>query len=157
MAAASERVGEYRLKADQFCKRILDFLSIMFKFQVSSTRLLMLRCSVISFSLLYLSLTQPATCCILQIDQLLNPKNSTVQNQLKSGQLPAHDSMEDFLGRYCGLMLFVKEIDSGRYSQICSVSLPAFRVSTCSARLEEAGWLILRSLHVLLIRPTLLR
>ncbi|GAA5947406.1 hypothetical protein JCM3765_001664 [Sporobolomyces pararoseus] len=87
MAAASERVGEYRLKADQFCKRILDFLSIMFKFQ---------------------------------IDQLLNPKNSTLQNQLKSGQLPSHDSMEDFLGRYCGLMLFVKEIDSGRYSQICS-------------------------------------
>jgi len=35
MAAASERVGEYRTKADQFCKRILDFLSIMFKFQVS--------------------------------------------------------------------------------------------------------------------------
>ncbi|GAA5882579.1 hypothetical protein JCM16303_002054 [Sporobolomyces ruberrimus] len=87
MAAASERVGEYRTKADQFCKRILDFLSIMFKFQ---------------------------------IDQLLNPKNSTMQGKLKSGQLPSHDQMEDFLGRYCGLMLFVKEIDSGRYSQICS-------------------------------------
>ncbi|GAA5834785.1 hypothetical protein JCM3766R1_003238 [Sporobolomyces carnicolor] len=87
MAAASERVGEYRTKADQFCKRILDFLSIMFKFQ---------------------------------IDQLLNPKNSTLQSKINAGQLPAHDSMEDFLGRYCGLMLFVKEIDSGRYSQICS-------------------------------------
>lgn len=58
----------------------------------------------------------------IQIDQLLNPKNSTLQSKINAGQLPAHDSMEDFLGRYCGLMLFVKEIDSGRYSQICSVS-----------------------------------
>ncbi|GAA5845649.1 hypothetical protein JCM5353_001250 [Sporobolomyces roseus] len=87
MAAASERVGEYRTKADQFCKRILDFLSIMFKFQ---------------------------------IDQLMNPKDPSLQNKLKQGQLPSHATMEDFLGRYCGLMLFVKEIDSGRYSQICS-------------------------------------
>ncbi|GAA5904040.1 uncharacterized protein JCM6883_002064 [Sporobolomyces salmoneus] len=92
MAAASERVGEYRTKADQFCKRILDFLSIMFKFQ---------------------------------IDQLLNPKNSTLQNKLKMGQLPSHDTMEDFLGRYCGLMLFVKEIDTGRYGQICSAYFAA--------------------------------
>ncbi|GAA6011560.1 hypothetical protein JCM11491_004688 [Sporobolomyces phaffii] len=87
MAAASERVGEYRTKADQFCKRILDFLSIMFKFQT---------------------------------DQLLNPKNTATHAKLQNGQLPSHDTMEDFLGRYCGLMLFVKEIDSGRYSQICS-------------------------------------
>lgn len=34
MAAASERVGEYRTKASQFCKRIFDFLAIMFKYQV---------------------------------------------------------------------------------------------------------------------------
>lgn len=36
MIAASERVEEYRLKASQFCKRLFDFLAIMFKFQVRS-------------------------------------------------------------------------------------------------------------------------
>lgn len=34
MAAASERVEEYRGKAAQFSKRLFDFLTIMFKFQV---------------------------------------------------------------------------------------------------------------------------
>ncbi|GAA6059402.1 hypothetical protein JCM10212_003634 [Sporobolomyces blumeae] len=92
MAAASERVGEYRTKASQFCKRIFDFLSIMFKFQ---------------------------------IDQILNPKDPTLQAKLKAGQLPSHAAMEDFLGRYCGLMLFVKEIDATRYGQICSAYFSA--------------------------------
>lgn len=36
--------------------------------------------------------------------------------------LPSHSPMEDFLGRYCGLMLFVKEIDYERYQAICGVS-----------------------------------
>jgi hypothetical protein len=34
MAASMERLGEYRTHNGQFCKRLLDFLSIMFKFQV---------------------------------------------------------------------------------------------------------------------------
>ncbi|BGP14101.1 hypothetical protein JCM10213_002398 [Rhodosporidiobolus nylandii] len=89
MAAASERVGEYRAKASQFCKRVFDFLSIMFKFQV---------------------------------DQLLNPKDAASRPK---GQLPSHSVMEDFLGRYCGLMLFVKEIDGARYGQICSAYFTA--------------------------------
>lgn len=38
MAAASEHVGEYRTKAGSFCKRIFDFLCIMFKFQVRVAR-----------------------------------------------------------------------------------------------------------------------
>ncbi|GAA6036999.1 hypothetical protein JCM8097_005501 [Rhodosporidiobolus ruineniae] len=89
MAAASERVGEYRAKASQFCKRVFDFLSIMFKFQV---------------------------------DQILNPK--TAESRPKN-QLPSHAPMEDFLGRYCGLMLFVKEIDAARYGQICGAYFTA--------------------------------
>jgi len=84
MAAASERVGEYRTKAAQFCKRVFDFLAIMFKFQV---------------------------------DQLLNHKPAT---GARPGSLPSHGAMEEFLGRYCGLMLFVKEIDYQRYQQICA-------------------------------------
>ncbi|GAA5888974.1 hypothetical protein JCM5296_002762 [Sporobolomyces johnsonii] len=89
MAAASERIGEYRTKASQFCKRVFDFLSIMFKFQ---------------------------------IDQLLNPKEGT---KARGQQLPSHAQMEDFLGRYCGLMLFVKEMDQGRYQMICSAYFTA--------------------------------
>lgn len=87
MAAASERVGEYRAKAQQFSKRVFDFLSIMFKFQV---------------------------------DQVLNPKDAGAAARDKS-RLKSHAAMEDFLGRYCGLMLFVKEIDQQRYQLICSV------------------------------------
>lgn len=89
MAAASERVGEYRAKAQQFSKRIFDFLAIMFKFQV---------------------------------DQVLNPKAGADGGPARDkGRLRSHAAMEDFLGRYCGLMLFVKEIDQQRYQLICSV------------------------------------
>ncbi|GAA5999358.1 uncharacterized protein JCM10292_001230 [Rhodotorula paludigena] len=91
MAAASERVGEYRAKAQQFSKRIFDFLSIMFKFQV---------------------------------DQLLNPKEPGAAPRDK-GKLPSHAAMEDYLGRYCGLMLFVKEIDQTRYQHICTAYFTA--------------------------------
>lgn len=34
MAAASERVEEYRTRAAQFCQRVYDYLAIMFKVQV---------------------------------------------------------------------------------------------------------------------------
>ena len=89
MSAASERVEEYRVKASQFCKRLFDFLAIMFKFQV---------------------------------DQLTNGPSSVVKLSKPSFTLPDHAVMEDFLGRYCGLMLFVKEIDQARYQGICAVS-----------------------------------
>ncbi|GAA5951609.1 hypothetical protein JCM8115_005195 [Rhodotorula mucilaginosa] len=90
MAAASERVGEYHTKASQFAKRVFDFLTVMFKFQ---------------------------------IDQVVNPKNPA--DKAPKGTLPRHDKMEDFLGRYCGLMLFVKETDQARYQQICSAYFSA--------------------------------
>ncbi|BGP46275.1 hypothetical protein JCM10450v2_002117 [Rhodotorula kratochvilovae] len=93
MAAASERVVEYRAKAQQFSKRVFDFLSIMFKFQV---------------------------------DQLLNPKDAAAAAAgREKGRLRSHAAMEDFLGRYCGLMLFVKEIDQQRYQLICSAYFTA--------------------------------
>ena len=95
MSAASERVEEYRFKASQFCKRLFDFLAIMFKFQV---------------------------------DQLTNGPSSVVKLSKPSFTLPDHAVMEDFLGRYCGLMLFVKEIDQARYQGICAVRLLAFRL-----------------------------
>lgn len=53
-----------------------------------------------------------------QVDQLLHGKGRSAKGEF---DLPSHTSMEDFLGRYCGLMLFVKEIDQIRYQQICAV------------------------------------
>lgn len=63
---------------------------------------------------------------------MLNPKEKTASD----GQLPSHDTLEDFLGRYCGLMLFVKEIDQSKYQQICAVS-------SRSSRLQEELLLVL--------------
>ena len=34
MAAANERVGEYQRYSTQFCKRLFDFLAVIFRFQV---------------------------------------------------------------------------------------------------------------------------
>lgn len=108
MAAASERVGEYHNKASQFAKRVFDFLTVMFKYQV---------------------------------DRIANPKNPA--DRAPKGALPRHDQMEDFLGRYCGLMLFVKETDQARYQQICSVSLD--RPSWAARRsVVRADWIWVR-------------
>lgn len=34
-----------------------------------------------------------------------------------------HQEMETYLGRYCGLMLYLKEMDEKIYAKICAVSL----------------------------------
>lgn len=36
-------------------------------------------------------------------------------------KLKPHTQLEEYLERYVGLMLFVKEIDEQRYHQICAV------------------------------------
>lgn len=54
-----------------------------------------------------------------QVDLLVNPKEPTKNK--KTSTLPSHATMEEFLSRYCGLMLFIKEIDYVRYQQICAV------------------------------------
>lgn len=33
-----------------------------------------------------------------------------------------HQRVETYLGRYCGLMLYLKEMDETKYSKICAVS-----------------------------------
>ena len=53
-----------------------------------------------------------------KVEQIANPKDPS---SVKPGKLASHSPMEEFLGRYCGLMLFVKEIDYTRYQQICAV------------------------------------
>lgn len=124
MAAASERVGDYKTKASQFAKRFFDFLTVMLKYQV---------------------------------DQVANPKNPA--DRPPRGALPRHDKMEDFLGRYCGLMLFIKETDQTRYQQICSVGplVPSRRfveAHHCSNRLQ-AYFSTMSELHRQEIRDVL--
>lgn len=34
-----------------------------------------------------------------------------------------HSQMEDQLGKYCGLILYMKEMDEERYRKLCAVSV----------------------------------
>ncbi|KZO92801.1 hypothetical protein CALVIDRAFT_567098 [Calocera viscosa TUFC12733] len=85
IAATMERLQEYQTHNSQFCKRVSDFLTIMFQFQS---------------------------------DRLLNDKDRKVEKS--KPRLYSHQAMEDYLGRYCGLMLYLKEMDEDRYSQVCA-------------------------------------
>jgi hypothetical protein len=40
-----------------------------------------------------------------------------------------HDDMEGYLGRYAGLMLYLKEMDEGLYAKLCAVSYPTTHLS----------------------------
>ncbi|EJU00131.1 hypothetical protein DACRYDRAFT_101160 [Dacryopinax primogenitus] len=90
MAATMERLQEYQTHNSQFCKRISDFLTIMFQFQS---------------------------------DRLLNDKDRVMDKARP--KLSSHQPMEDYLGRYCGLMLYLKEMDEDRYSQVCAAYFTA--------------------------------
>ncbi|KAF9456160.1 exocyst complex component, sec3 subunit [Collybia nuda] len=93
MAATMERLQEYQTHNFQFCKRILDFLSIMFTAQ--STLLLGENNGI-----------SPGT------------------GHQKAIILP-HQEMESYLGRYAGLMLYLKEMDETVYAKICAAYFSA--------------------------------
>jgi exocyst complex component 1 len=38
-----------------------------------------------------------------------------------------HKDMEQYLGRYSGLMLYLKEMDEGVYAKLCAVCNPRLR------------------------------
>lgn len=82
--ADEKRVNEYKTITLQFAKRMLDYLSIMFKFQV---------------------------------DNLLN--DPTRQISEAKPVIRSHEKMESYLGRYCGLVLFLREMDKNRYKEVC--------------------------------------
>ncbi|KAF8640686.1 hypothetical protein AX17_000342 [Amanita inopinata Kibby_2008] len=93
MAATMERLQEYRTHNTQFCKRIYDFLSIMFSAQAKL---------------------------------LLGDTNGL--NKTKDKGRPSvilHDEIEAYLGRYSGLMLYLKEMDEHVYSKLCSAYFSA--------------------------------
>ncbi|KAG6887860.1 hypothetical protein C0995_012111 [Termitomyces sp. Mi166 len=88
MAATMERLQEYRTHNAQFCKRMFDFLSIMFTAQ----------------STLLLGDTNG-----------MNPASGRNKPTLVS-----HEEMEAYLGRYSGLVLYLKEMDETVYAKLCA-------------------------------------
>ncbi|KAG8792705.1 hypothetical protein FRC12_005162 [Ceratobasidium sp. 428] len=86
MAATIERLAEYKTHNQQFCTRLLEFLTIMFGYQS---------------------------------DNLLEATEKSRQSRTQPTIL-SHKPMEDYLGRYCGLMLYLREMDEGRYSKVCA-------------------------------------
>ncbi|KAK7468715.1 hypothetical protein VKT23_003218 [Stygiomarasmius scandens] len=93
MAATMERLQEYRTHNSQFCKRIFDFLTIMFTAQ----------------------------------SKLLLGENEGLTKSEKNRR-PAiipHTEWEAYLGRYSGLMLYLKEMDEGVYGKLCAAYFSA--------------------------------
>ncbi|KAG5647578.1 hypothetical protein DXG03_008931 [Asterophora parasitica] len=91
MAATMERLQEYRTHNVQFCKRIMDFLSIMFTAQST----------------------------------LLLDTNGINSRKGSRPTLVAHEEMESYLGRYSGLMLYLKEMDENVYAKLCAAYFSA--------------------------------
>lgn len=88
MAASMERLQEYKTHNVQFCKRILDFLTIMFT---------------------------------AQGQLLLGDSDGVLKDRRGQPTAVAHNSLEEYLGRYAGLMLFLKEMDEPVYAKLCAV------------------------------------
>ena len=53
---------------------------------------------------------------------LLGDFNGVLRNNGRLSIVP-HTEMEQYLGRYAGLMLYLKEMDESAYAKICAVSL----------------------------------
>ncbi|KAL0578603.1 hypothetical protein V5O48_003394 [Marasmius crinis-equi] len=93
MAATMERLSEYRTHNSQFCKRIFDFLSIMFTAQAK---------------------------LLLGDNNGLTPGSA----KAKPTMIP-HEDLETYLGRYSGLMLYLKEMDESVYGRLCATYFSA--------------------------------
>ncbi|KAJ8083824.1 hypothetical protein AAF712_000742 [Marasmius tenuissimus] len=93
MAATMERLSEYKTHNSQFCKRILDFLTIMFTAQAK---------------------------LLLGDNNGLTPGSARTKPTI----IP-HDELESYLGRYSGLMLYLKEMDESVYGKLCATYFSA--------------------------------
>lgn len=93
MAATMERLDEYRTHNSQFCKRIYDFLSIMFTAQSKM---------------------------LLGDTGGMNKPNGRGRPSLKD-----HHDIETYLGRYSGLILYLKEMDESVYGKLCAAYFSA--------------------------------
>ncbi|KAF9527786.1 exocyst complex component Sec3-domain-containing protein [Crepidotus variabilis] len=90
MAATMERLQEYRTYNSQFCKRMLDFLSIMF---------------------------------VAQCKMLLGDMSGVIKSSRP--MVVPHRELEAYLGRYSGLMLYLREMDEAVYSKLCGAYFSA--------------------------------
>lgn len=107
MAATIERTQEYETHNRQFCSRLIEYLLIMFKFQVYP----------LSFNERWKTdhLLQSSQCEIA-----LGLAANAIKNA--TSEIPRHAQLEDKLGKYCGLVLYMKEMDEERYQKLCAVS-----------------------------------
>ncbi|CAA7268018.1 unnamed protein product [Cyclocybe aegerita] len=87
MAATMERLQEYRTHNSQFCKRMFDFLSIMF---------------------------------VAQSKMLLGDSSGLTRTSTSRPVATPHTDIESYLGRYSGLMLYLREMDEAVYSKLCA-------------------------------------
>ncbi|KAJ7630772.1 exocyst complex component sec3 subunit [Roridomyces roridus] len=92
MAATMERLQEYRTHNAQFCKRIFDFLSIMFT---------------------------------AQAQMLLGSNDGLTKEGRGMPKMLNHQDIEQYLGRYAGLMLYLKEMDEKVYAKLCAAYFSA--------------------------------
>ncbi|KAF8213226.1 exocyst complex component sec3 subunit [Mycena galopus ATCC 62051] len=92
MAATMERLQEYRTYNAQFCKRIFDFLAIMFT---------------------------------AQSQMLLGATDGLVKEGRGRPKIIMHQDLEQYLGRYAGLMLYLKEMDEKVYAKLCATYFSA--------------------------------
>lgn len=113
MAATMERLDEYRTHNAQFCKRLNDYLSIMFTAQVCH-----IRCPQRQRS--------PTNNSELQSKMLLGENEGVARGRGRFTLLDRKE-MENYLGRYSGLILYLKEMDEGAYARLCAVCAPLVR------------------------------
>ncbi len=109
MAATMERLEEYRMHNTQFCKRLYDYLCIMFTAQV---RTIHSEClvpdRVLGFS--------------PQSTLLLGQSNGLSKSiGRRNLEIKGHKELESYLDRYCGLILYMKEMDEVAYGKLCAV------------------------------------
>ena len=58
-----------------------------------------------------------------QSKMLLGESNGVVKSSQGKPTLMNHKSMETYLGRYSGLLLYLKEMDEAVYAKLCAVCL----------------------------------
>ncbi|KAF7339614.1 Sec3-PIP2-bind domain-containing protein [Mycena sanguinolenta] len=92
MAATMERLQEYRTYNAQFCKRIYDFLTIMFS---------------------------------AQSQMVLGSTEGLTKEGRGRPSIVMHQELEQYLGRYAGLMLYLKEMDEKVYAKLCAAYFSA--------------------------------
>jgi exocyst complex component 1 len=108
MAATMERLEEYRTYNAQFCKRLYDYLCIMFTAQVRA------HSPHTQFCL------KPQTS--MQSTLLLGDSAGLSTSGGSGGsQIKSHKDLENHLDRYGGLVLYMREMDEVTYGKLCAV------------------------------------